>query len=145
MIRRLLDRYAEQAVQTFSRMVSQSKRKGQSLPLLDSMIAATALHHGLTAVTRNTRDFRRAGVKVAAHRVTPAHHSACPKTRGDAWCPNARLFRQNSPLSILTVSRRKNCHATLLLPRISSRMTCRRVSAISAWCTDDFSVSLMSV
>jgi predicted nucleic acid-binding protein len=34
------------------------------LPLLDSMIAATALHHGLTVVTRNTRDFQRAGVKV---------------------------------------------------------------------------------
>ena len=48
----------------WARMVSQLKRKGQSLPLLDSMIAATALHHGLTVVTRNTRDFQRTGVKV---------------------------------------------------------------------------------
>jgi hypothetical protein len=45
-------------------LVAQLQRKGQSLPLLDSMIAASALHHGLTVVTRNTRDFRRAGVKV---------------------------------------------------------------------------------
>jgi predicted nucleic acid-binding protein len=28
------------------------------------MIAATALHHDLTLATRNTRDFKRAGVKV---------------------------------------------------------------------------------
>jgi len=28
------------------------------------VIAATALHHGLTVATRNTRDFRRTGVKV---------------------------------------------------------------------------------
>ncbi|MCX6543116.1 MAG: type II toxin-antitoxin system VapC family toxin [Acidobacteria bacterium] len=48
----------------WARLVAQLKRKGQSLPLLDSMIAATALHHGLTVVTHNTRDFQRAGVKV---------------------------------------------------------------------------------
>jgi predicted nucleic acid-binding protein len=48
----------------WARLVVQLKRKGQSLPLLDSMIAATALHHGLTVVTHNTRDFQRAGVKV---------------------------------------------------------------------------------
>ncbi len=40
------------------------KRKGQTLPLLDSMIAATALTHQLTVATRNVNDFRRAGVKV---------------------------------------------------------------------------------
>ena len=40
------------------------KQKGDKLPLLDSMIAATALQHELTVTTRNTRDFERAGVKV---------------------------------------------------------------------------------
>lgn len=48
----------------WARLVAQLRRKGQALPLLDSMIAASALHHGLTVVTRNSRDFRRAGVKV---------------------------------------------------------------------------------
>jgi predicted nucleic acid-binding protein len=48
----------------WARLIVQLKRQGRSLPLLDSMIAATALHHGLTVVTRNVRDFERTGVKV---------------------------------------------------------------------------------
>jgi len=40
------------------------QRKGESLPVLDGMIAATALTHGLTVVTRNVRDFQKAGVNV---------------------------------------------------------------------------------
>jgi toxin FitB len=45
-------------------LVVDLKRRGKPLPLLDGMIAATALHHDLTIATRNTRDFKRAGVKV---------------------------------------------------------------------------------
>jgi len=45
-------------------LVVRLRRQGQSLPLLDSMIAATALEHGFTVVTRNVRDFQKAGVKV---------------------------------------------------------------------------------
>ena len=40
------------------------KQKGDKLPLLDSMIAATALQHDLTVATRNTRDFNKTGVQV---------------------------------------------------------------------------------
>ena len=34
------------------------------MPIKDSLIAATALLHGLTIATRNTRDFSKARVKI---------------------------------------------------------------------------------
>lgn len=48
----------------WARLVVDLKRKGDPLPLLDGMIAATALTHGLTVATRNVLDFRKTGVKV---------------------------------------------------------------------------------
>jgi hypothetical protein len=37
---------------------------GRSLPVVDTLIAATAIVHGLVLVTRNTRDFTATGVPV---------------------------------------------------------------------------------
>jgi toxin FitB len=48
----------------WAELVVDLKSRGRTLPTLDSMIAATALHHDLTVVTRNTRDFEAGGVKV---------------------------------------------------------------------------------
>jgi predicted nucleic acid-binding protein len=48
----------------WAELVVESRRKGHLLPLLDGMIAATALRHDLTVATRNTRDFQQAGVRV---------------------------------------------------------------------------------
>jgi predicted nucleic acid-binding protein len=48
----------------WAQLVADLRRKGNVLPLLDSMIAATALMHELTVATRNVGDFRRAGVRV---------------------------------------------------------------------------------
>lgn len=39
-------------------------RAGIVLPAIDSLIAATAMHHDLTVVTRNEADFLAAGVPV---------------------------------------------------------------------------------
>ena len=47
----------------WARLVVDLRRKGLALPLLDGMIAATALHYDLTIATRNTRDFKKTGVK----------------------------------------------------------------------------------
>jgi predicted nucleic acid-binding protein len=39
-----------------------AKRRRQTLPTIDAQLAATALHHGLTLVTRNTAHVRATGV-----------------------------------------------------------------------------------
>ena len=38
--------------------------KGRPMPVIDSLMAATALARGLTLVTRNTQDFADTGVKI---------------------------------------------------------------------------------
>lgn len=48
----------------WARLVADLRSKGQAMPLLDSMIAATALQHDLTLATHNTRDFSKSGVKM---------------------------------------------------------------------------------
>ncbi|MBX7257065.1 MAG: type II toxin-antitoxin system VapC family toxin [Candidatus Hydrogenedentes bacterium] len=48
----------------WAQLVTDLKRKGQTLPLLDSMIAATALVHKLTIATRNVSNFQPAGVRI---------------------------------------------------------------------------------
>jgi len=47
----------------WAKLVVDLKRRGKTMPLLDGMIAATALLHDLTIATRNTRDFKKAGLK----------------------------------------------------------------------------------
>lgn len=45
-------------------LIAKVRLQGQALPILDSMIAATALAHDLTVATRNVRDFKKSGVRV---------------------------------------------------------------------------------
>jgi len=48
----------------WARLLADLRASGRSMPIKDSLIAATALVHGLTLATRNARDFERARVKV---------------------------------------------------------------------------------
>jgi predicted nucleic acid-binding protein len=49
----------------WGRLMVQSQGKGVTLPVVDCLLAATALQHNLTVVTRNTSDFAVAGLNVA--------------------------------------------------------------------------------
>jgi predicted nucleic acid-binding protein len=41
-----------------------ARRRGKALPVIDGLLAATALHHNLTVVSRNASDFANAQVQV---------------------------------------------------------------------------------
>jgi predicted nucleic acid-binding protein len=45
-------------------LLAELRASGRSMPIKDSLIAATALVHGLAVVTRNRRDFEKAGVEI---------------------------------------------------------------------------------
>ena len=53
----------------WAELLATLRRSGRAMPIKDSLIAATALVHGLTVATRNRSDFEKAGVKV----VDPFH------------------------------------------------------------------------
>jgi predicted nucleic acid-binding protein len=50
-----------QVSRRWAALVAQGMRRGRPLPTIDSLIAATAIAHGLTIVTRNVRDFESTG------------------------------------------------------------------------------------
>lgn len=45
-------------------LLAKLRKKGKSMPLKDSMIAATAIHHGLTIATRNVSDFKSTNLPI---------------------------------------------------------------------------------
>jgi predicted nucleic acid-binding protein len=48
----------------WARLLARLKRKGRAMPVKYSLIAASAIAHGLSVATRNIVDFRNAGVPV---------------------------------------------------------------------------------
>jgi predicted nucleic acid-binding protein len=48
----------------WAQLLADLRRRGTPMPIKDSLIAATALVHGLPIATRNRRDFEPAGVEV---------------------------------------------------------------------------------
>ena len=48
----------------WAELLADLRRRGLSMPVKDSLIAATALEHDLRVVSRNRRDFELAGIEV---------------------------------------------------------------------------------
>ena len=53
-----------QIADRWGRVTIQARRKGMMLTTADGLIAATALEHGLTLVTRNVKDFADLGLLI---------------------------------------------------------------------------------
>jgi predicted nucleic acid-binding protein len=54
----------------------------RNLPVIDTLIAATALHHGLILVTRNTRDVESTGVTLMDPGTRGSSKMAPPPLQG---------------------------------------------------------------
>jgi predicted nucleic acid-binding protein len=48
----------------WAELLASLRKTGRAMPIKDSLIAATALVHGLTIATRNRVDFENSGVKI---------------------------------------------------------------------------------
>lgn len=55
---------------TWAQLLARLRTTGRAMPTKNSLIAATALTHGLTVVTRNRTDFAKADVRI----VDPFEH-----------------------------------------------------------------------
>jgi predicted nucleic acid-binding protein len=54
----------EEIVDRWEIPAAQAKSRGAALPVVDGLIAATALEHDLTLLTRNVKDFSGTGVAI---------------------------------------------------------------------------------
>jgi predicted nucleic acid-binding protein len=53
-----------QTALVWGRVLGEAEQRGEKLPVMDSLIAATAIAHGFVVVTRNVRDMERCRAKV---------------------------------------------------------------------------------
>jgi predicted nucleic acid-binding protein len=54
----------EAVAQRWGLLAAHAKRNGTPLPIIDGLLAATAMHNGLTIVSRNTNDFLNSTAEV---------------------------------------------------------------------------------
>ena len=53
----------EEAAETWGTISAEAEEKGKKLPVIDGLLAATALSNGLTIITRNTKDIEASGAQ----------------------------------------------------------------------------------
>ena len=53
-----------ETARVWAALLARLRKKGRAMPLKDSLIAASALQHGLAVATRNSGDFAHCGVKL---------------------------------------------------------------------------------
>ena len=53
---------SEQIAERWGTLTAEQRLRGRQVTMADGLIAATALEHGLTLVTRNVRDFQGFGL-----------------------------------------------------------------------------------
>jgi predicted nucleic acid-binding protein len=54
----------ESVADRWGQLSAEALSRKMPLPVIDGLLAATALHHNLTLVTRNTSDVERTGVPI---------------------------------------------------------------------------------
>lgn len=95
----------------WAQLLANLRSTGRAMPVKDSLIAATALSHGLTVATRNRRDFAKAGVKrvspfcLACRSLTKTAEPRVQETStiAGAWpAPDEARRRSDRPPPILT-------------------------------------------
>ena len=60
-----------EVLEVWSKLCGHSEAKGKKLPVVDSLLVATALTHNLTVVTRNTADFQNCSPSLALYNPYP--------------------------------------------------------------------------
>jgi toxin FitB len=53
----------EEIALVWGKLQAEAERRGQTLPVIDALLGATALTHGLLVVTRNEADIGRTGAR----------------------------------------------------------------------------------
>jgi len=56
--------FDSEAASAWAHLLAKLRSRGHSMPIKDSLIAASAIAHDLAIATRNTRDFQNAGIPV---------------------------------------------------------------------------------
>jgi predicted nucleic acid-binding protein len=106
-------------------MTAQAQIKGTSVPVVDSLLAATARHHQLTIATRNVQDFSACGVPV----INPweiALRNPSPDTVSSRIASNRRVVFIDGYRQILRLSSDVRDRLDNMVPRIFKSLSATR-------------------